>query len=124
VKNPDGSFGALNDMIYSNDLPNYIQIQYNTSQPIQGFWHSHPAAGSSNHLITRYPSSTDWNSLARIASSVGAVPDPSLWIMDSFGITREFKLSERAYFESLLNDPTKMESGVGLEGRERAQSCG
>lgn len=63
VKNPDGSFGALNDTIYSSDLPNYIQIHYNTPQPIMGFWHSHPEAsgGAIDKAKGRYPSTTDWN---------------------------------------------------------------
>jgi hypothetical protein len=38
------------------------------------------------------------------------------------GVTREFKLSERAYFEG-LEDPAKVK-GEGLDGRERTQSCG
>lgn len=124
VKNSNGSFGALNDTIYSNDLSNYIQIQYNTPQSIQGFWHSHPDTNSGiiDKLKGRYPSSADWNTLARIAGGAGAVQDPSLWIMDYSGTTREFKLSERSYFESL--DDTQQVEGTGLDGKERAQSCG
>lgn len=122
VKNPDGSFGALNDMIYSNDRSNYIQIQYNTPQAIQGFWHSHPAgSGEIDNLRARYPSSSDWSTLANIAGGAGAVPNPSLWIMDFKGITREFKLDERAYFESL--DDSQKVNGEGLAGKDRAQAC-
>lgn len=124
VQNPNGSFGAFNDMIYSSDKAGYVLVPYNSSQPIQGLWHSHPKAGDSSglQLVTRYPSSADWYSLSQIAGQPTAVSDPSLWIMDSFGVTREFKLSERSYFESL--DEAKKTAGVGLEGKERAQSCG
>lgn len=126
VKNPDGSFGALKDAIYSNDLPRGVQIQYNTAEPVQGLWHSHPGTNRSSdqQLIDRYPSSYDWDMLERIAAGAGAVSNPSLWIMDSFGTTREFKYDERDYFRNLLNEDSKMVNGDGLEGRERAQSCG
>ena len=126
VKNSDGSFGALNDTIYSNNLPNKVQIQYNTAQPVQGLWHSHSGAdvSSDQRLIGRYPSLDDWDMLDRIKAGAGAVSDPSLWIMDAFGTTREFKFSERDYFKNLHNEATKMKEGEGLEGRERAASCG
>lgn len=124
MKNSDGSFGALNDKIYSNDLNNYIQINYSTGQQVVGFWHSHPAAsfGSIDIAKGRYPSATDWNTLARIAGAAGAASNPSLWIMDAKGTTREFKLDERGYFESL--DDAQKGTGEGIAGRERSQSCG
>jgi hypothetical protein len=124
VRNSDGSFGALNDKIYSNDLNNYVQINYSPGQPVVGFWHSHPAVGSGNIDIAkgRYPSASDWNTLARIAAGAGAGSNPSLWIMDAKGVTREFKLDERRYFESL--DDAQQVGGEGLAGKERAQSCG
>ena len=124
VQNPDGSFGALNDTIYSQNLNDRVNIAYNTPQPIQGLWHSHPASdlSAAGQAKVRYPSAADWSTLANIAGGAGAVSNPSLWIMDFDGITREFKLDERGYFES-LSDKQK-EEGEGLAGRERRQSCG
>lgn len=126
VRNSDGSFGALNDSIYSNDLSNKVQINYSSSQPVQGFWHSHPVNNVSSdlQLIGRYPSIDDWDMLDRIKAGANAASNPSLWIMDSLGVTREFKWEERDYFKELLNNDTKMKNGEGLAGRERSESCG
>ena len=125
VKNADGSFGALKDTIYSSNLPGEIRIQYNTAAPVQGFWHSHPGTNrsSAQQLEDRYPSIDDWNMLDRIKAGTGAVSNPSLWIMDYLGVTREFKYEERDYFKNLLNEGTRMKNGEGLEGRERGQAC-
>ena len=126
VRNSDGTFGALNDSIYSNDLPRDVQIHYSATEAVQGFWHSHPSASffTSDRLIGRYPSLSDWNMLDRIKAGAGAASDPSLWIMDSWGTTREFKYSERDYFKNMHNDLSRMENGEALNGRERSQSCG
>ena len=48
--------------------------------------------------------------------------DPSLWLMDARGAVREFKLSDRDGIKAL--NETDRQNGVGLAGRERAQSCG
>jgi hypothetical protein len=124
VRNPDGSFGALNNMIYSSDVSGFVVYPNIAGQPVQGLWHSHDRVGddADKLLLDRYPSSYDWNSLSVVAAQPGAVSDPSLWVMDAFGVTREFKLSERNYFEN-LGDPQK-KIGDGLAGKERTQSCG
>lgn len=125
VKNPDGTFGALNNMIYSSNQPGYVALPDSTGQPVQGLWHSHIRRDTpEQQAIDRYPSPRDWDALGRIGGQAGAALDPSIWITGPDGITREFKLSERAYFEKLDDDPLKMEKGEGLEGRERTQSCG
>ncbi|HEX8238551.1 MAG TPA: hypothetical protein VF574_02300 [Allosphingosinicella sp.] len=126
VKNSDGSFGAFNDLIYSNDDARYVLVPYNSTQPIQGFWHTHPAGADSagQQAINRYPSPFDWNVLSQIAGRSSSVSDPSLWVTGPDGVTREFKLSERSYFEDLAENESRMEDGDGLEGRARTQSCG
>jgi hypothetical protein len=113
-------------MIYSNNDPKYVLVPYNSTQPIQGFWHSHPRGsdGTSEQLINRYPSPFDWDQLGKIASSPNSVSDPSLWVTGPDGITREFKWSERFYFKDLANNENRMKDGEGLQGRERTQSCG
>lgn len=126
VKNPNGSFGAFNDTIYSNDKAAYVLVPFNSTQPIQGFWHTHPAGSDSlgRQAINRYPSSFDWSALSQIAGRPSSVSDPSVWVTGPDGITREFKLSERSYFENLAKNESRMENGEGLEGRVRSQSCG
>lgn len=123
VKNPDGTFGALNNMIYSSNQATYVGLPDSSGQPVQGLWHSHPTRDDlEQRAIDRYPSPADWNALARIAGQSGAAADPSLWITGPDRVTREFKLSERSSVESLSVD--QMKSGDGLAGRERTQSCG
>lgn len=125
VRNADGTFGALNDMIYSSDRPGNAALPSGVGQPVQGIWHSHPGRGDAGQrAIDRYPSPDDWAALAQVGGQAGAVADPSIWIMGPDNITREFKLSESAYFKSLQEDPDRMKNGEGLEGRERTQSCG
>lgn len=123
VRNPDGSFGALNNMIYSSNQATYAALPASSGHPVQGIWHSHPLRGGvEQQAIDRYPSPGDWASLARIGGQAGAAADPSIWLMGPDGITREFRLSERSTFENLSAD--QMKQGQGLPGRERAQSCG
>lgn len=126
VKNPNGTFGAFNDTIYSSDKAAYVLVPYNSTQPIQGLWHTHPAGTDSagRQAINRYPSSFDWSVLSQIAGRSSSVSDPSVWVTGPDGVTREFKLSERSYFENLAQNESKMENGEGLEGRERNRSCG
>jgi hypothetical protein len=126
IRNSNGTFGALNDMIYSSNQQTYAAVPSGVGQPVQGLWHSHPTrGGDSQQAIDRYPSLDDWASLARVASQAGAAANPSLWIMGPDGVTREFSLSERSYFESLSTDTdtSRMVKGEGLDGKERTQSC-
>lgn len=114
-------------MIYSSDQPGFAAIPSGIGQPVQGVWHSHiTRGGPGQQAIDRYPSPGDWSTLEQVAGRAGAVRDPSLWITGPDGVTREFKLTERAYFESLATptDSSKLIAGVGLDGKERVQSCG
>lgn len=125
IRNADGTFGALNDMIYSSNQPGYVALPNGVGQAVQGVWHSHPTRGDfRQQAIDRSPSPADWSNLAGIAGQAGAASNPSLWIIGPDGVTREFSLSERSYFEALAKDPSKMENLEGLDGRERTQSCG
>jgi hypothetical protein len=122
IQNPNGSFGALNDMVYSSDQPGWVALPDTAGQPVQGLWHNHPLRDDlGQQAIDMYPSPRDWDALARIAQP-GAAADPSFWVMGPDGVTREFKLSERSFFESLSVDA--MKNKEGLAGHERTQSCG
>lgn len=126
----DGRFGALNDSIFSNDAPNFALLPNSAGSNAVGIWHNHPSQGGPEQWATaRYPSSgagrDDWDALQRLHDMVAPNDpnfDPSLWITGPDGVTREFKLSERAYYENLTED--QMKAGEGLEGKERTQSCG
>ncbi|WP_137864135.1 MULTISPECIES: hypothetical protein [unclassified Sphingomonas] len=62
-----------------------------------------------------------WAALGQLSQQTGTA-DPSLWLMDARGAVREFKLSDRDGIKAL--NETDRQNGVGLAGRERAQSCG
>lgn len=127
VRNAEGSFSALNDAIYSNDLRHGAALPNGAGAAVQGIWHNHPAlidgfVDRTQQALDRYPSPRDWVTLQTISKQVGANPDPSIWVTDFQGVTREFKFSERETIEKLERD--QQEKGVGLAGRERSRSCG
>ncbi len=127
VRTADGRFGALESTIYTDNetdgvtIPNVWGDDY-----VVGIVHNHPDAlgDDSIDLENRYPSPGDWAGLEVLYNAYSPhYPgyDPSIWIMDSEGVLREFKFSERAAIEG-LSAPQKW-AGQGLEGRERASSC-
>jgi hypothetical protein len=112
-------------MIYSNDEVLRATLPSGVGQPVQGAWHSHPVRGDAKQqMIDRYPSPGDWDALVHIGGQSGATANPSLWITGPDGVTREFSLSDLAFFKSMEADRTRMENGEGLAGRERTQACG
>lgn len=125
----DGRFGALNDAIYSNGMPGYAHLPSLAGSDAVGIWHNHPRRGNEGQQdIDRYPSSAagrdDWDALQGLKDTVAPNDpnfDPSLWITGPDGTTREFKLSERAYYESLTSE--QMQADEGLDGKGRTQSC-
>jgi len=65
--------------------------------------------------LDRYPSANDWDALDILFernSNGDPNFDPSLYVIDGFGVMREFSLSERVYFESLTRDQRLR--GIGL----------
>lgn len=126
VKNSDGTFGAHNDKIYSGDDPRGVKLAAPKSADISGTWHSHGSGGIENY----YPSDrlsgavNDWQQLQALKNNYAPNNpsyDPSMWITGSDGVTREFKLSQREYFESLSLDQKR--SGEGLKSTERSKGC-
>jgi hypothetical protein len=101
-------------------------LTYILSRPTSGLIHNHPEilGGDDVDLLQRYPSERDWEALGvlhGIFSPTNTGYDPSLWLLDSYGVLREFKLSEKGYFDGLTI--ADRAAGVGLEGRERSASC-
>ena len=122
-----GRFGALESTIYTDNqtegvnIPNVWGDDY-----VEGIVHNHPNLLGNNQvdLVNRYPSTADWAAAAALYNAYSPhYPgyDPSIWIMDSAGVLREFKFSERAAVEGLTD--TQKRAGEGLEGRERTNSC-
>ena len=131
VRNPDGTYGALYDAIYSNAAPGYVHTPDFEGTNAVGIWHNHPLRGDADQqAINSYPSAdqrvqSDWDALQELKDAVAPNDpnfDPSLWITGPDGVTREFKLSEREYYENLT--PEQMAAREGLDGKERTQSCG
>lgn len=122
-----GRFGALNDAIYSNNEPKFVTLPSGAGSDVRGVWHNHIRQGTAQELsFGRYPSvypggGGDWAGLQALADKTGN-PNPSLWLTGPDSITREFKLSEREYYQSLTD--AQREQGVGLEGKERNEACG
>jgi hypothetical protein len=109
---------------YSPDFSQFVGA-------VEGFVHNHPAyfLNSSTGQFeersdflkaeNRYPSTGDWNVLQAIADRYGPTTgntNPSLYLVDPFGVAREFRLSDRAVFEALSQ--SQRQAGVGLAGRE------
>lgn len=100
-----------------------------------GFLHNHSDTGNvQENNIARYPSyyanaTDDWQALANFKQQVAPNDpsfDPSIWIMDSNGVVREFKLSEREYYEDLAKNNVEgmeAEDGAGLADKERTNPC-
>jgi hypothetical protein len=125
VQGSGGSYTAVNNAIYSNDSSTFATIP-NPPPDTQGLLHNHPTRGDSGQQnIDKYPSDEasgghDWEALQQIADRSGN-PNPSLWILGPDGVIREFKLSDRGYWQSLT--PEQMKQGTGLAGTERNTHC-
>lgn len=109
----------------------YVALPSGSGSDVQGMWHNHiHRDGADQRAIDRYPSvysdnRGDWAGLQALATAVAPnnpAFNPSLWLTGPDGVTREFKLSEREYYESLTDE--QMKEGEGLEGKERSEGCG
>lgn len=128
VRNANGTYGAYQDSIYSDDKARGVNMSFAASADVAGTWHSH--ASGSGGIEQNYPSGAadgvvnDWQQLQSLKDTYAPNNpsyDPSLWITGPDGITREFKLSQKAYYEGLT--AAQKSSGIGLSGTERTSSC-
>jgi hypothetical protein len=124
----DGSFGAVDQMIFTKGLAASSSVpKPDGADFVAGLIHNHPdiLGDAGEDLQQRYPSPRDWEALEvlhGIFSPTNPGYDPSLWLLDARGVLREFKLTEKGYFDGL--DVPDRAAGVGLDGRERSASCG
>ena len=123
TKNADGTYGALNQSVYSNGSDSFSINPSARNTESVGIIHNHPdgIGGPASDLNQRYPSDEDWRALEKLSEQTGTT-DPSLWLMDARGDVREFHLSDKSAMQALSD--TDRQNGVGLAGRERTQSCG
>jgi hypothetical protein len=116
-----GNFGAAGGTIRTDGLLNGANLPnpvLAAGEVAIGIIHNHPnlSGDAINDAIGRYPSSNsdgydDWDALARFARDYNVV-NPSIFIIGTRGVTREYRLSDRAFFEALSE--FQLENGVGL----------
>jgi hypothetical protein len=131
LKDRDGKFGASGARIYSDGKPRGVNLAYpalSNGETAAGLIHNHPAEGRNDEelMTERYPSqgdrgsSSDWDTLAQFSSRYG-IADPTMWIIDSMGAVRGFKLSERNKIERLSNQHKL--SGINLPPENTSSGC-
>ncbi len=121
TRDADGNFGAGGGTISTDGLlrgANLTNPTLEAGEVAIGIIHNHPdlLGPAEDDAEGRYPSSMtdgpdDWDALARFAQAYG-VANPSLFIIDNVGVTREYRLSDRAFFESMTAQ--QRIDGVGL----------
>lgn len=124
VSNGDNKFGAMNSQIYSSDNSGSSAIPSNMPSNAVGIWHNHPLRGDeATQRLDMFPSRGDWDDLQVIADQT-ADKNPSLYLTDGHGVTREFALSDKAKFYNMTNSQlASQESQDLLKGRDRTQHC-
>lgn len=130
IRNDDGTFGAANDTIYSNDSANAVALPSPTGfSRAEGILHNHPyqQGNELSRNLSRFPSPADFAYLEYFAGQPGANPNPSAYIMDSRGVVREFRLSDRSRYDRDWNTDAAYEldaiTDEDLRERERVEPC-
>lgn len=128
IQSGPSSFGAYSGTIYSEGLLGRSRLPAPVAGTVvSGIVHNHPdqiSGTEAGDLDQRYPSAGDWDALDRLFERFGgndANHNPSLWIVDRWGVVRKFRRSERLYFESL--SPEARQAGEGLAGKDRTTAC-
>lgn len=127
VRTADGRYGALESTIYTDNQYNGVTIPDVWGDDyVEGIVHNHPDSLGNDRVdaLNRYPGEGDWAALEVLYNAYSPhYPgyDPSVWIMDRWGVLREFKFSERATIQGLTDD--QKVAREGLDGRERTDSC-
>lgn len=123
VRNSDGSYGAFNNTIHTDYDPDGATFPFPADQlgTLAGIVHNHPFEAMTDdttiNLQNRYPSPGDWRNATALVNPPDGRPgaDPqifSLYIVDSSGVMREFKYSDKAKYESL--DKSQLSRGDNL----------
>ena len=110
VNNSDGTFGAYQDSIFTNYANSYVNFPAPRDGSVTGFVHNH--AWSTDTSIdpfinqrSQYPSGPDWEQADKVVAE-GGTSDPdnlSIYIIDVDGVIREFRYTDKAFYQSLTN---------------------
>ena len=123
----DGRFGAVGQEIWTEDKEGESFVPTAFTGNALGIWHNHPdRGGEDSDKLDAYPSRGDWGVLGELGTALSpGWPgyDPSMWITDPNGVTREFKLSERSTYENMSNQAL-INDYANLSSKVRASSCG
>lgn len=127
VANGDGTYGAVNDTIYSDSSPNYVRLTDNMpliTSSIVGIIHNHAGSPSGDYftnIAASYPSEGDWQTLDYLVKTYELdATMVSIWIIDAWGNMREFKYSDMAKYmnmsDSQMRDPNNLPPKSNVDG--------
>jgi hypothetical protein len=124
----NGNFGAQDGEIWTKDSSGSTFMPQAFLATSVGFWHSHPDRGDADmDVLDAYPSQGDWATLENMYQALkDSWPgyDPSIWLTDPTGVTREFKYSEKSTYMS-MNDAALIAAGTSaIANKVRSTSCG
>ena len=109
--------------IRTDHSPSGVNIPAPRDGSVAGTIHSHPwnSIDYWQNYVNRYPGGDDWAEADRLVAEGGANASTlSIYIVDGFGVTREFRYADRAFYAS-LSDSDKIQ-GAGLP--DAVTGCG
>lgn len=117
VRNPDGTFGVHNDLFYTNFSTKGVDHPAPRNGSAVGTIHTHPEIKNAeefwDNYANRYPSNADWAQADKLVAEAGADPAKfSVYIVDKWGVIREFSYLDKAMYLSL--QPHDKYNGKGL----------
>jgi hypothetical protein len=124
-KNGDGSFGALNDKIYTDYRPGDVTMNNpEDASAVHGIIHNHvwntKVDDPNWNAKNRYPSADDWNALDKLVMLGADAFTLSIYVIDAWGVVREFKYEDKNLYESMSNQ--QRVAGENLPGE--TSPCG
>jgi C1A family cysteine protease len=106
VRNSNGTFGAFNDVFYTSYSTEGVNHPAPRDGSVVGIVHTHPWDSNTdengvNH-VARYPGERDWAQADKLVAEGGADPSKlSVYIVDPWGVVREFRYVDKAMYLSL-----------------------
>lgn len=119
-------FGAHNNKIYTDWSPTSVNVGAPPLSPdiVAGLIHSHPLKSShGDNLEGRYPSEEDIDRLVQLVND-GVYPSTaSFYILDAFGVTREFPYSTINNYRNANMSRDQRLNGVALPSGITTANC-
>lgn len=106
TSNSDGTYGLLNDQLtslHNEDFSSFANL--GDYSDIYGFIHNHPFNDSNYNanFLNQYPSDRDWEALDLMAANGADPTHLSVFILDPFGVLREFQYSDKATYQAMTD---------------------